>query len=216
MSYIKLEMAHGGPTVVVESSFIVLSSKEFQQFAQRFGGINEISQVQATWTRGESQIIDADIESTTIEFGKPVSLKALKQAVDASQFRYSLDHYRRPGQPIGTSIDTIDAQERAQQAANRESGQAKAPVKQQGPAKTPYVPFPVDPIESTAMKVNTGKREIPYVLQLTEEGLWYVDYPDFDPKTQSYKDYRIQGPDGTKVKRAAETEIQKIKQKLSA
>lgn len=209
-------MAQGNQTVLVESSFAVLSSKEFLQFAQRFGGINEISHETMSWTKGEPHLIDPDIESITIEFGKPVSLKALKQAVDASQFRYSLDHYRRPGQPIGTSIDVIDAKERAQEAANKESGQAMTPVKQQALRKNPYTPFPVDPIESTAMKVNTGKREIPYVLQLTEEGLWYVDYPDFDPKSKSYKDYRIQGPDRKKLDATVKSQIARIKQKLSA
>jgi hypothetical protein len=213
-------MAQGAQTVLVESSMVILSSKEFQQFAQRFGGIKRLTQETTSWAPGQAQLIDADIKATTIEFGKPLSLKALKQAVDASPFRYSLDHYRRPGQPIGTSIDMINAKERAQEVATKEEEKEEETATQhpkpQSISKAPYQPFPVDPMESTAMKVNTEKHEIPYAIQQTEEGLFYVDYPDFDPKAQSYKDYRIQGPDRKKVNAAVKSQITRIKHKLSA
>jgi len=205
--------------VLVESSMVILTSKEFQDFLANHNLNAQISGKGGTWQSGAPHMVSTEaqeIASATLDFNQPVSLAKFKAAIDASMFRYSLYHYRRPGQPIGTTIEYNEATDRAAAAAAKaqQSVAAQPAIKpaQQIAERRLYVAYPIDAEKFTGSPLTEDPVEVPFEIQQTDEGLYYVDYMDKDQGKYTY--WRTEGKDRELLRSAVVPRVRKIEAKL--
>ena len=204
--------------VLVESSMVILTSKEFQDFLAKHNLTAQISGKGGEWQTGAPHMVSMEaqeIAPATLDFNQPVSLAKFKAAIDASMFRYSLYHYRRPGQPIGTTIEYNEATDRADKAAKAQQPVAAQPLTkpaQQPPKRRPFVAYPIDAEKFTGSPLTEDPPEVPFEIQQTDEGLYYVDYMDKDQGKYSY--WRTEGKDRELLRSAVIPRVRKIEAKL--
>ena len=189
--------------VLVESSLVVLTSKEGAAAVARaagsaFRGIQD-EQDNDIWTAGSPPLFGTEesmrIAPWVLVFGSNVDLGRFERGIEGSRFLYSLYHYRRPGQPIGT-----DPKRESDKAAMKAAAAApKAPAARivAGPAG---VPFPISPNSFTGIRSKKGATEIQYRVQRTRDGKFYANFEA--PEGNAYKPMRIEGASEQEVRDA--------------
>lgn len=207
--------------VLVESSMVILTSNEFQQMlAKNQLSAQAIKNPQGlNWQPGQPHMVDfkaQELASITIDFAQEVSLSKLNRLILGSKFRNSLTHLRRPGQPMGTTIQYNEAIEKAAAVAQKQAQQQQQQQKRQQPAKPKKqygAPMPISAEESTASPPSENTNEVPFSPQKTSESEWYGDYVK-KTGNGAYTYWRIYAKSEKDLIRFAKPHLEEIRRSL--
>ena len=189
--------------VLVESSLVILTSKEGAAAIGRaagaaFRGIQDEGE-NDIWAAGSPPLFGTEqtmrIAPWVLIFGGNVDLGRFERGMEGSRFLYSLYHYRRPGQPIGT-----DPKRESEKAAFRAAAAApKAPAARLV-SDSDGTPFSIEPQSFTGIHSKKGAKEIQYRVQRTRDGKFYANFEA--PEGDAYKPMRVEGSSEQQVREA--------------